>query len=158
MKNSGRYKMKNSAKVGLIVVLPALLVFFLSIAFAGNDAAAKNDTTNITKNMTNVKMNTTTLQNMTNVTYKDYVTFSNNTGKSIEDAIVIYNAKTDWEGVDSEYYYLEKMFGKKGIDWNLDRQSLRDVGKRYYDVMEITLSDGRKITIYFDITGFFGKL
>jgi hypothetical protein len=108
--------------------------------------------------MTNVKMNTTTLQNMTNVTYKDYVTFSNNTGKSIEDAIVIYNAKTDWEGVDSEYYYLEKMFGKKGIDWNLDRQSLRDVGKRYYDVMEITLSDGRKLTIYFDITGFFGKL
>ncbi len=93
-----------------------------------------------------------------NITYKGYITFSNNSGESIEDAIVIHNAKTDKEGVDSEYYYLEERFGKKGVDWDLDLQSLSNAGDRNYDVMEITLSDGRKLTIYFDITDFFGKL
>jgi tetratricopeptide (TPR) repeat protein len=92
------------------------------------------------------------------LTYKGYITFSNNRGESIDDAIVIHNAKTDWEGVDSEYYYLEDRFGKKGVDWDLDLQSLSDVGDRHYDVMDITLSNGRKLTIYFDITDFFGKV
>ena len=92
-----------------------------------------------------------------NLTYKGYITFSNNNGESIEDAIIIRNAQTDLEGVDAEYYYLEKRFGKKGPDWNLDQQSLMNEDGAYYDAMDITLSDGRTLTIYFDITDFLGK-
>jgi len=93
-----------------------------------------------------------------NLPNKGYITFSNNSGESFEDAIVILNAKTDSEGVDSEYHYLEERFGKRGVDWDLDQQYLSDAGDRYYDVMDIALSGGRKLTIYFDITDFFGKL
>jgi hypothetical protein len=92
-----------------------------------------------------------------NLTYKGYITFSNNNGESIDDAIIILNAQTDLEGVDAEYYYLEKMFGKKGTDWNLDHQSLANEDGVYYDTLDITLTDGRTLTIYFNITDFFGK-
>ncbi|NTV27674.1 MAG: hypothetical protein HGA93_03200, partial [Methanothrix sp.] len=61
------------------------------------------------------------------------------------------------EGIDAEYYYLEKRFGKRGTDWNLDQQSLVNEDGANYDAMDITLSDGSKQTIYFDITDFFGK-
>jgi hypothetical protein len=92
-----------------------------------------------------------------NLTYKGYITFSNNTGESIDDAIIIRNAKTDLEGVDAEYYYLGERFGEKGIDWNLDQQYLNDEEDGYYDVLDITLSDGRMLTLYFDITDFLGR-
>jgi hypothetical protein len=92
-----------------------------------------------------------------NLTYKGYITFSNNNGESIDDAIIILNAQTDSEGVEAEYHYLEKRFGKKGTDWSLDQQSLVNEDGAYYDAMDITLSDGRTLNIYFDITDFFGK-
>ena len=92
-----------------------------------------------------------------NLTYKGYITFSNNNGESIDDAIIILNAQTDLEGVDAEYYYLEKRFGKKGTDWILDHQSLANEDGVYYDTLDITISDGRTLTIYFNITDFFGK-
>jgi hypothetical protein len=93
-----------------------------------------------------------------NLTYKGYITFSNNNGESIDDAIIILNAQTDLEGVDAEYYYLEKRFGKKGTDWNLDQQSLMNEDGAYYDALDISISDGRTLTIYFDITDFFDKV
>ncbi len=92
-----------------------------------------------------------------NLTYKSYITFSNNNGESIDDAIIIRNAQTDLEGVDAEYYYLEKRFGIRGTDWNLDQQSLMNEDGMYYDALDITLSDSRTLTIYFDITDFLGK-
>jgi len=92
-----------------------------------------------------------------NLTYKGHVTFSNNNGESIEDAIIIHNAQTDLEGVAAEYYYLEERFGEKGTDWDLDQQSLVNEDGAYYDAMDITLSDRRTLTIYFDISGFLGK-
>ena len=91
------------------------------------------------------------------LTYKGYITFSNNNGESIDDAIIILNAQTDSEGLDAEYYYLEKRFGKRGTDWNLDQQSLVNEDGANYDAMDITLSDGRTLNVYFDITNFFGK-
>jgi hypothetical protein len=91
------------------------------------------------------------------LTYKGHITFSNNGGESIADAIIIHNAKTDLEGVDAEYFYLENRFGKRGTDWSLDQQSLLDEDGAYYDAMDITLSDGSNLTIYFDITDFLGK-
>jgi hypothetical protein len=86
------------------------------------------------------------------------VVFSENGGLSMEDSIIITNAKGDAEGVDAEYYYLEKKLGKKGVDWNLISQSLvAGEAGRSYDKMDIRLSTGKMITMYFDITDFYGK-
>ena len=87
-----------------------------------------------------------------------HISFSNDSGESIEDAIVIINATGEEDGVNSEYYYLEKRFGKQGVDWDREMQSL--IGGedgRFYDKMDIRLSSGEMISIYFDITDFYGK-
>ncbi|NTV27756.1 MAG: hypothetical protein HGA93_03635, partial [Methanothrix sp.] len=43
--------------------------------------------------------------------YDGYITFSDNSGQSIEDAVVIDYALGEEDGVASEYYYLEEKFG-----------------------------------------------
>jgi len=78
-------------------------------------------------------------------------------GQSTEDAIKILGVKDNFIGVMAEYEYLEKKFGKKGIDWKLEMQALIVEGDKYYDKMVLKFSDGTKKTIYFDITPFFGK-
>ena len=78
-------------------------------------------------------------------------------GSSMENAIQILGANNSFEGMQAEYQYLSDKFGVRGTDWNLDMQSLaEDKGKRY-DVMMVDLKDGTKLSIYFDITDFFGK-
>lgn len=77
-------------------------------------------------------------------------------GESIEDPIVISGVKTDLQAVDAEYEYLAKRFGRKGTDWKLVLQSLLGSGKRKIDSMEIELSNGKRLTLYFDITKYFG--
>jgi tetratricopeptide (TPR) repeat protein len=87
-----------------------------------------------------------------------HIVFSENGGQSMEDAVIIMNAKGDMEGVGAEYYYLEKKFGRNGVDWDLISQSLvSDVAGRYYDKLDIPLSTGKMITMYFNITDFYGK-
>ena len=87
-----------------------------------------------------------------------HIIFSENGGQSMEDAVIIMNAKGDMEGVGAEYYYLEKKFGRNGVDWNLISQSfVSDDAGRYYDKLDIPLSTGKMITMYFDITDFYGK-
>jgi len=85
------------------------------------------------------------------------ITFSKNSGNSIKDAIVISNAKSDEEGVDAEYAYLEKKYGQRNVDWKLITQSLITNNDKDYDKMDIELSDGTMLTVYFDITDFLGK-
>ncbi|MDM7912420.1 MAG: hypothetical protein QUS09_04920, partial [Methanotrichaceae archaeon] len=75
-----------------------------------------------------------------------------------DDAVVIMNAVDDSEGVDAEYYYLEQRYGDRPEDWYLITQALLDQGKTIYDQMDLMLSDGSNVTIYFDITDFFGKV
>jgi hypothetical protein len=59
--------MKNTTIFGILMVLATLLVFSLSIAFAGNEnaTAAKNNTTNVTKNVINATWPNMTWTNMT---------------------------------------------------------------------------------------------
>lgn len=97
------------------------------------------------------------IPNSGGLTYDDHITFSDNSGQSIDDAIVIQNAKGEDDGVASEYYYLEQKYGERKVDWDLEYQSLVNEGDRSYDKMDIQLYDGTEITIYFDITDFFGK-
>jgi len=78
-------------------------------------------------------------------------------GESIEEAVIILDAKDSFEGVRAEYKYLERRFGKTGKDWELKRQTPVDEGDKKYDKMDLKFPDGTKKTIYFDITSFFGR-
>lgn len=95
-------------------------------------------------------------------TYRDlsyaHISFSDNSGQSMEDAIVIMNATGEDDGLGSEYYYLEKRFGGDAVRWGDISQSLvGDEMGRSYDVLEVPLTTGETVTIYFDITDFYGK-
>jgi hypothetical protein len=84
---------------------------------------------------------------------------SNNSksGTSIDNAIVIKNSVSHFEGIDAEYRVISEKYGKKGVDWNLKQQRLLHNKNQYYDMIEITLKNGSEIALYFDITDFFGK-
>ncbi|RLC39358.1 MAG: hypothetical protein DRH51_07260 [Candidatus Coatesbacteria bacterium] len=85
------------------------------------------------------------------------VTYEDNTGDSIENAIVIKGASGSLEGVSAEYDYLSKKFGECDKDWHLEKQSLIIEEDRFYDRMDIVLTDGSKKSIFFDISDFYGK-
>jgi len=88
--------------------------------------------------------------------YDGYVTFSDNSGQSIEDAVVIENALGEEDGLAAEYYYLEEKFGQRDADWFLESQEFVSEDERFYDRMDIELADDTRIVVYFDITEFFG--
>ena len=71
---------------------------------------------------------------------------------SFKEAIRISDC-SNIEGVEQEYIEVRKKFG----NYKLIKQSLQDKNGRMYDVLELKLEDGRDITLYFDITDFFGK-
>jgi hypothetical protein len=46
--------------------------------------------------------------------------------------------------------------GQRDVDWFLEKQELVSDEERFYDKMDIELADKNRITVYFDITEFFG--
>jgi hypothetical protein len=80
------------------------------------------------------------------------ISFAGGDGSSLERAIVIKGA-TDETGVHAEYEYLKQHFP----GYQLGTQSLMNVKGHAYDVLEFKTADGKKKTLYFDITAFFGK-
>ncbi|MBM4276006.1 MAG: hypothetical protein FJ134_16330 [Deltaproteobacteria bacterium] len=89
---------------------------------------------------------------------KPKITLSGGPGDSMATAIVIKGAPNSMAGIDAEYYYLSKKFGRPNLDWKLKKQSVQSQGGRHYDLMEIELKDGSQKKIFFDITEFYGKL
>lgn len=75
-----------------------------------------------------------------------------------KDTPVVISAMTSAVGIPAEYAYIEKTFGKENEDWTLE---LRMHGKnptgRVYEIFSLVLKDGRKVSVHFDITSFFGK-
>jgi hypothetical protein len=80
------------------------------------------------------------------------ITYSGGDGSSFEKAVVIHGA-SEQTGVDAEYDYLAKHFP----GYHQGKQSLRSHEKHRYDVLEFTTANGATMTMYFDITEFFGK-
>lgn len=74
-------------------------------------------------------------------------------GTSVEHAIAI-DAQNEEDGVTAEYAWIDAHFP----GYRRERQSLIDHGARMYDAIDITTATGEAKTLYFDITGFFGKL
>jgi len=83
---------------------------------------------------------------------KNPIAFSGGDGSTLEKAVIIKGA-TEATGVDAEYAYLQKHFP----GCRTGSQSLQNVKGKAYDVLEFTPTGGKKQTIYFDITAFFGK-
>ncbi|MCD6468753.1 MAG: hypothetical protein J7L32_05550 [Thermoplasmata archaeon] len=73
-------------------------------------------------------------------------------GESLEDAVVILDAKNEIETTFAVHDFLEKRLGKLEKDWDIDDDTIIEKDNRYYDKMDIMLADGTKKTIYFDIT------
>jgi hypothetical protein len=71
---------------------------------------------------------------------------------SKKEAIIIFDC-TNQEGVNQEYLEIRKRFK----EYKLGQQSLLvDTGK-LYDKLELIVENGKHITVFFDITDFFGK-
>jgi hypothetical protein len=80
------------------------------------------------------------------------ISYAGGDGSSFEKAVLIKGA-TEETGVHAEYEYLQKHYP----GYRRGGQSLQSSKGRSFDVLELTTADGKKMTIYFDITEFFGK-
>ncbi len=85
------------------------------------------------------------------------VSYSGGDGLSRENPVVI-TATTTLMGIPAEYAYIGKRFGEKDKDWKVGPIFLLNADHgRKLEGFALELADGKKITIYFDITSFFGK-
>lgn len=82
------------------------------------------------------------------------VTYSDNKGVTMEDAIVITGATDDLESTKSEYVYLAHHFP----GYKMGMQSLLNNKSKDYDLLEFTDGSGTSQKIYFDVTEAFQKL
>jgi hypothetical protein len=81
------------------------------------------------------------------------VRFSGGDGLTLDSAVVIIGAPSEAVGARAEYSYLAAHFpGSK-----VNRQALLSQNGKSYDRLDITTADGTEKTIFFDISGFFGK-
>ena len=78
-------------------------------------------------------------------------------GESPEDPIIIEGVSDNFEAVKAEYSYLSSKFGNRGVDWKLNQQSLMEINGRMMDKIDIELADKSEVSIYFDITEYFGQ-
>ena len=87
---------------------------------------------------------------------KGTIEFIGGTGNTLLDAIIIKGTKSEKSGMEAEIFYLEKLYGKKNIDWRILRQRVLEKNKRTYDFFIIETKEPKKtINIFFDITEFF---
>ena len=92
------------------------------------------------------------------------VVYAGGDGTSMEKAVVIVGASGEFEGVASEYDWLEIQFGPENVNWQNLGQSLTAENGRHYDVLNVEfltdVGDSKKGDVaefYFDITDFYGK-
>jgi len=86
------------------------------------------------------------------------IRFEGGDGSSVESAIRVVGAKGERDGVESEYWYLQQVYGsRESGTWQFVGQSLLHVSGKAYDHLDIVVG-GRRTSVFFDISEFFGKL
>jgi hypothetical protein len=61
-------------------------------------------------------------------------------------------------GIPGEYAYIEKRYGERSKDWEVvTRFHGHTSDGRAFETFNIRLQNGEKVSIYFDITEFYGK-
>ena len=83
------------------------------------------------------------------------ISYEGGNGKNVKEAIIITGASSHGEGIESEYDYVSKLYGIWEIDWVCEMQECSTRPDGIYDCLTITLKDGKKKKLYFDITEFF---
>lgn len=81
------------------------------------------------------------------------VSFSGGDGSSVKKAVVI-KAPTSVAGIRAEYDWIRT----NHPDLQLVRQSVLKAGDKIYDRMDFQTLDSRRVTLYFDVTDFYGKM
>lgn len=74
------------------------------------------------------------------------------TGETPATAIVI-DAASSAQGVPLEYEWIESKLPRARIE----RKVLLHIGGRTFDRFDVVLASGERRSVYFDITGFYGK-
>jgi len=77
-------------------------------------------------------------------------------GSSEEQAVII-NATSSIVGIFEEYAYVERVCGKRDVDYTLQMQMQTTLNGQQYDVLDVQMKDGTRRSFWFDITSFFGK-
>ena len=85
------------------------------------------------------------------------IEFQGGDGRSIEDAVIILNARSTMEGIDAEMKFIASIHGEHGRDWLKRHQSLLENEGKEFDAIDIELRDGTELTYFFNISDFFGK-
>jgi hypothetical protein len=80
--------------------------------------------------------------------------YSGGQGDRLETAIVIEGALTEPTGVKAEYVYVARHLP----GWAVCGQALVNPGSRVYDQLDLADATGKRRSIFFDITSWFGKL
>jgi len=73
-------------------------------------------------------------------------------GTSFEQAVII-NEIHEKEGVNDEYAWIKTKYPYS----RNDGQAMEYNGKKPYDILTITTRDNKTISVYFDISKFYGK-
>jgi hypothetical protein len=80
------------------------------------------------------------------------VTKSKPDGSSFEKAIIL-TEKSEEAGINAEYAWINNNY----TGYSINGQALKNYDGKHYDVFNITLADGSKKDIYFDISNYYGK-
>lgn len=79
-------------------------------------------------------------------------------GSTIEKAVIIKYTGNYQESLGQEYEYAAKVYGRRGVDWELIMQSNTWNDGKSYDVLEIELiPSGEKTGLIFDVTDLMDK-
>jgi len=70
---------------------------------------------------------------------------------SVDDVILIRSG-----GVPAEYRYLERRFGRRGVDWELVSQSFVTKNGRSFDELLLSTNMGMR-KVVFDVSALFGR-
>jgi len=87
------------------------------------------------------------------------VSYEGGDGKTMETSVVIKNAGNERDGIAAEYDYIAKKHGAKFTNWKpIGQSTSSDNGKKFDAIKILTIPGNEKITYYFDITDFYGRL
>jgi hypothetical protein len=85
------------------------------------------------------------------------IRYSDGTGASLEDPIVITGAAHDILGTAAILSWLIRQHGTMNVDWRMRIKSGHHDGERHIDIYVIQLRSGEERTYFFDISESWGK-
>lgn len=83
------------------------------------------------------------------------IRFEGGDGSSMHAAVVIKGAKGEQDGTAAEYKYLDLLL--PDTSHTVRSQALLEDGGRSFDRLDVELGGGKSMTVFFDITDYFGK-